>query len=67
MSSVKQVYQKMFDNIKEAQLLRTQIQHKYVKLRKFQVGDTVFIKTKDTFKPRYIGLFTIVKVLSSYS
>lgn len=44
-----------------------QIINKFIKLPncvKFQVGDNVFIRTKDSFKPRNIGPYIIGKVLS---
>lgn len=64
LSSIKNIYQEVFQNMKDAQAARNKRQHKTAHLRKFQPGDLIFIKTKDTFKPRYIGPFSVVKVLS---
>lgn len=49
--------------MKGTQHLRNQQQHKYAKLHKFQVVDTIIIKTKDSFKPRNSDPFPIVNVL----
>lgn len=64
LSSMKEVYQEVMKNMKDAQQTRNQRQHKSAHLRKFQPGDRIFIKTKDTFKPRYIGPFSVMQVLS---
>lgn len=48
MPSMKQVYQKLFKQFEESP---TSLKSEYASLRKFQVGDTGFIKTKDPFKP----------------
>ena len=50
--------------MKQHQAYRNQRQHKKAALRKFEVGDVIFLKTRDTFKSRFIGPFSAQKVIS---
>lgn len=52
--------------MKLAQHIRYKREHKYHKLRKFLVSDTVFMKIKNIYKSRRIDPITIVQVLSTH-
>ena len=64
MSSQKEIYNKVYANMKEAQHLRNTRQHKKTSLRKFEVNDLVYLKSNDTFKSRFLDPYIVVKVIS---
>lgn len=64
MSSMKGIYEKVYDNMKQAQNERNLRQHDKAKLRKFVINDLVYVKSRDTFKSRFTGPFSVVNILS---
>lgn len=58
---LEKIYQKVYSNLQLAQKLQNQVQQKYAKLRKFKIGDYVYIKSSHAFKPSFNGPFTIIE------
>lgn len=65
MFSMKHMYQKVFNNMKETQYLCNLKQHTTIKLCKFQVDDIIFNRTMNTFKIRNLRPFIITKIISN--
>ena len=54
----------VYSNMKQHQANKNQQQQKKVALRKIEVGDITILKTRYAFKSRFIGPFSIQKVIS---
>lgn len=57
---VKSIYDQTYENLQVAQDNSRARQHRTAKLREFNVGDTVYIKSVDKFKPKFTGPFEVV-------
>lgn len=61
LSQLKTTYETAYSNLERAQVEQNSRHAQNAKLRKFNIGDIVYLKSKDKFKPRFAGPFTVVE------
>ncbi|XP_015926084.2 uncharacterized protein [Parasteatoda tepidariorum] len=60
-SDLRITYDIAFNKLKEQQILQNQKQIQKAKLRNFNANDIVYMRSNDTFKPKFLGPYVIVK------
>ena len=62
MEDLERIYQRVYDNLLLAQNLQNSRQQCKAKVRNIKIGDTVYMKSSHTFKPRFTGPFTVMEL-----
>lgn len=65
LASLNECYQKCFSNLERRQLQQNNRQEANAKVRNLRVNDIVYLRSRDKFKPKYTGPYTITKKCNS--